>query len=88
VSNDPNLPKYIKKLEQWRREYERRLDRKPSRNSLENSSHYLIEFQYQKFDEIEVPGQYMKVRHDCFYCCGELFKVNWVTRIYFGYTAP
>ena len=29
--------------------------------SLDNLSHYLIEFQYTKFDEVEVPGQYTEV---------------------------
>lgn len=60
VEQDPTLPTYIAKLERWRRDYERRVERKSGKLSLENHSHYLIEFQYQKFDEIEIPGQYLK----------------------------
>lgn len=37
------------------------LNRKAKRANLENVSHWLVEFQYQKFDEIEVPGQYLNV---------------------------
>lgn len=29
---------------------------------MDNLSHYLIEFQYTKFDEVEVPGQYTEVQ--------------------------
>jgi hypothetical protein len=28
---------------------------------LEQSSHYLVEFKHQKFDDVEVPGQYLQV---------------------------
>ena len=52
---------YIRKLQQWRDKYERLLDARPRVQSLDNLSHYLIEFQYTKFDEVEVPGQYTEV---------------------------
>ncbi len=57
------MHEYIRKLQQWRDKYERFLDARPRVQSLENLSHYLIEFQYTKFDEVEVPGQYTEVRH-------------------------
>jgi hypothetical protein len=37
------------------------LNKKANKANLEAVSHWLVEFQYQKFDEIEVPGQYLKV---------------------------
>ncbi|KAI0650812.1 atypical/PIKK/TRRAP protein kinase [Trametes meyenii] len=58
IKSKPNLLEYIRKLQQWRDKYERLLDARPRVQSLDNLSHYLIEFQYTKFDEVEVPGQY------------------------------
>ncbi|KAI0352960.1 atypical/PIKK/TRRAP protein kinase [Trametes cingulata] len=58
LRSKPNLQEYIRKLIQWRDKYERLLDTRPRVQSLDNLSHYLIEFQYTKFDEVEVPGQY------------------------------
>ena len=58
IKSKPILNEYIKKLQQWRDRYERMLDARPRIQSLDNLSHYLIEFQYTKFDEVEVPGQY------------------------------
>ncbi|EPQ59490.1 hypothetical protein GLOTRDRAFT_136350 [Gloeophyllum trabeum ATCC 11539] len=49
---------YIGKLQQWRDRYEKYLDSRPRVQPLDLLSHYLTEFQYGKFDEIEVPGQY------------------------------
>ncbi|KAI0832419.1 atypical/PIKK/TRRAP protein kinase [Trametes gibbosa] len=58
IKSKPTLQEYIRKLQQWRDKYERLLDARPRVQSLDNLSHYLIEFQYTKFDEVEVPGQY------------------------------
>ncbi|KAI0335467.1 atypical/PIKK/TRRAP protein kinase [Cubamyces sp. BRFM 1775] len=58
IKSKPSLLEYIRKLQQWRDKYERLLDARPRVQSLDNLSHYLIEFQYTKFDEVEVPGQY------------------------------
>ncbi|KAG2141739.1 uncharacterized protein EDB93DRAFT_1329829 [Suillus bovinus] len=49
---------YIRKLQQWRDRQEKYLDSRPRIQSLDLLSHYLTEFQYGKFDDIEVPGQY------------------------------
>ena len=61
IKSKPNLTEYIRKLQQWRDKYERLLDARPRVQSLDNLSHYLIEFQYTKFDEVEIPGQYTEV---------------------------
>ncbi|KAF9453072.1 FAT-domain-containing protein [Macrolepiota fuliginosa MF-IS2] len=54
----PNHYEYIRRLQQWRDKYERMLDSRPRIQPLALVSHYLTEFQYNKIDEIEVPGQY------------------------------
>ncbi|KAM0751100.1 hypothetical protein T439DRAFT_380110 [Meredithblackwellia eburnea MCA 4105] len=60
LTSKPNLRQYVERLQSWRDRYEAVLNRRPKKANLENSSHWLVEFQYQKFDEIEVPGQYLK----------------------------
>lgn len=59
----PNHYEYIRRLQQWRDKYERMLDLRPRIQPLALVSHYLTEFQYNKIDEIEIPGQYTEVRH-------------------------
>lgn len=49
------------RLQKWRDKYEALLDARPRNQPLDLLSHYLTEFQYSKFDEIEVPGQYTEV---------------------------
>ena len=61
----PNLQQYVMRLQEWRDRYESILDRKTRTMYLETCSHWLIEFQYRRFDEIEVFGQYLKVAY-CF----------------------
>ncbi|KAG7096929.1 hypothetical protein E1B28_004330 [Marasmius oreades] len=58
ISNKMSHYEYIQRLQRWRNKYEALLDSRPSRPSLDILSHYLTEFQYNKVDEIEVPGQY------------------------------
>ncbi|KAG4305579.1 hypothetical protein PORY_001135 [Pneumocystis oryctolagi] len=55
-----NLNDYITKLRKWRDNFENILDKRPRYQPLEQCSLYLSEFQYQKFDEVEVPGQYLQ----------------------------
>lgn len=59
ISSDPTLREYVVRLQRWRDKYERILDRKPRRHPLENLSHWLVEYRYQTFEDIEVPGQYL-----------------------------
>jgi transformation/transcription domain-associated protein len=60
LSSKPTLREYVSRLQIWRDRYEAMLNKKAKRANLEASSHWLVEFQYQKFDEIEVPGQYLQ----------------------------
>lgn len=57
-----NLRAYVNKLQEWRLTYEKNIEKKLRKSNLENASHWMIEFQYQKFDDVEIPGQYLKVR--------------------------
>lgn len=52
---------FIERLRGWRDRYETVLKRTANLGQLANSSHWLVEFQYQKFDEIEMFGQYHQV---------------------------
>lgn len=61
LKSNPTLREYVQRLQAWRDRYEALLSKKAKKSSLEAVSHWLVEFQYQKFDEIEVPGQYLKV---------------------------
>jgi transformation/transcription domain-associated protein len=62
LRSKPSLYDYIRRLQQWRDKYEKYLDTRPRYQPLDLLSHYLTEFQYDKFDEVEVPGQYTEVR--------------------------
>ncbi|KAH7633405.1 hypothetical protein B0T09DRAFT_395672 [Sordaria sp. MPI-SDFR-AT-0083] len=63
VKAKPTMYEYIQKLRKWRDKFEEKLDRRRTSMPLENFSHYtphLSEFRYQKFDEVEIPGQYLQ----------------------------
>jgi transformation/transcription domain-associated protein len=57
-----NLEEYVAKLRIWRDKFEAMLDARPRKQKLESSSHYLVEFQHQKFDDVEIPGQYLLLK--------------------------
>ena len=57
---------YLRRLQNWRDRHERLLDSKPREQSLDLLSHYLVDFQYTRFDDIEVPGQYLEVRNSIY----------------------
>ncbi|KAF8592382.1 hypothetical protein K439DRAFT_1323691 [Ramaria rubella] len=54
------LREYIRRMMQWRDKYEKLLDSRPRFQSLDTVSKWLVEFQHGKFDEVEVPGQYLE----------------------------
>ncbi|KAI0068843.1 FAT-domain-containing protein [Artomyces pyxidatus] len=58
IKSKPSHNEYIRRLQQWRDRYEKHLDSRPRIQPLDLLSHYLTEFQYGKFDDIEIPGQY------------------------------
>ncbi|KAI9727221.1 MAG: hypothetical protein M1834_008481 [Cirrosporium novae-zelandiae] len=59
VAKKPTMHEYIQKLRMWRDRFEEKLDRRPLHNTLEGHSPHLSQFRYQKFDDVEVPGQYL-----------------------------
>ncbi|WPK23814.1 hypothetical protein PUMCH_001060 [Australozyma saopauloensis] len=59
VVSKPNLESYITKLRKWRDRLEQKLDNRFSEVNLENLCPHLSEFHHQKFEDIEVPGQYL-----------------------------
>ena len=62
VDKKPTMHEYIQKLRRWRDKFEEKLDRRTLHTNLENYSAHLGEFRFQKFDEVEVPGQYLEHR--------------------------
>ena len=60
VEKKPTMYEYIQKLRKWRDKFEERLDRRRSYAYLETFSIHLSEFRFLKFDEVEVPGQYLQ----------------------------
>ncbi|KAI1932935.1 transcription-associated protein 1 [Ophidiomyces ophidiicola] len=60
VIKKPTMYEYIQKLRKWRDKFEEKLDRRPQFQFLESYSPHLSEFKFQKFDEVEVPGQYLE----------------------------
>ncbi|KAH8118563.1 FAT-domain-containing protein [Phellopilus nigrolimitatus] len=61
ILSKPRLQEYIHRLQHWRDRYETFLDSRPRVQPLDLLSHWLVEFQYTKFDEVEVPGQYLEL---------------------------
>ncbi|KAL1304180.1 hypothetical protein AAFC00_000604 [Neodothiora populina] len=61
VVKKPSMHDYVTKLRKWRDRFEEKLDRRSSKWHLEQTTH-LAEFRFLKFDEVEVPGQYLQHR--------------------------
>jgi transformation/transcription domain-associated protein len=72
IHSKPLHTEYLKRLREWRDKYEVVMTSKPRIQSLDSLSHYLTEFQYNKVDEIEVPGQYAEVTFNFLYQNGRL----------------
>ncbi|KAF1954112.1 hypothetical protein CC80DRAFT_493961 [Byssothecium circinans] len=62
VMNRPTMYEYIQKLRTWRNRFEEKLDRRKVTVPLENYTHQLSEFRFLRFDDVEVPGQYLQHR--------------------------
>ncbi|KAJ5089065.1 hypothetical protein N7532_007749 [Penicillium argentinense] len=59
VVKKPTMYEYIQKLRRWRDKFEEKLDRRTQTGFLETYSPHLSEFRFLKFDEVEIPGQYL-----------------------------
>lgn len=62
VTHKPTMYEYIQKLRVWRNRFEEKLDRRKLTVPLEQYTHQLSEFRFLKFDDVEVPGQYLQHR--------------------------
>ncbi|BEJ12109.1 hypothetical protein CspHIS471_0205690 [Cutaneotrichosporon sp. HIS471] len=60
ISNQPNMREYITRLQFWRDYYEKAIDSRPRFSPLDSSGINLTDFHYTKFEEVEVPGQYVQ----------------------------
>ena len=59
LHESPDIPDYIRKVRKWRDRFEEKLDRRPQFCNLETIGPHLSEFKFNKFDEVEIPGQYL-----------------------------
>ncbi|KAF1808723.1 hypothetical protein P152DRAFT_497353 [Eremomyces bilateralis CBS 781.70] len=62
VLKKPTMYEYMQKLRKWRNKFEERLDARDNPTSLELQSSHLSEFKYAKFEDVEVPGQYLMLK--------------------------
>lgn len=60
VNVKPSMYEYIQRLRKWRNRFEEKLDRRPTPLHLESLSQLLTEFRFTKFEDVEVPGQYLQ----------------------------
>lgn len=58
LNTNINLKTFILKLIKWRNRFEDKLDTTVCKISLESICPHLSDFHHQKFEEIEIPGQY------------------------------
>ena len=54
----PDMHEYIMRVRKWRDRWEEIVDRRDASAHLESMGHHLSEFKFNKFDEVEIPGQY------------------------------
>lgn len=59
IDSKPDFEVYIKRLRYWKRRLENKLDRAPKVEYLEKLCPHLSNFHHQKFEDIEMPGQYL-----------------------------
>lgn len=57
----PALAEYVRRLREWRDAFVSMIAERPVEVPLESYSYYLTEFEHQRFDDVEVPGQYLLV---------------------------
>lgn len=62
IEMQPNIFGYVDILRRWRANLEILLDKRSKVLPLEQLSNYLIEFEYQKFDDVDIPGHSLKMR--------------------------
>lgn len=59
IESKPDLTTYLSKLKKWKDYFEEKLDRTYGKVNLERICPHLSQFHHQKFEDIEIPGQYL-----------------------------
>ncbi|ORX76848.1 FAT-domain-containing protein [Anaeromyces robustus] len=59
IKSKPSMTELVEKFRDWRDKLEYQLDLRNTKQQLEYFSHDLVEFEHKKFDDIEIPGQYL-----------------------------
>ncbi len=57
----PTMMEFIRTVIYLRDQYEVLLERKSKVHSMDNWSHYLVEFHISRFEKMSIPGQYLEV---------------------------
>ena len=60
VQQPITLREYITRLQKWQQRYEIALDARPRREQLDHGDCLLSDFHHSKFDDVEIPGQYIE----------------------------
>jgi transformation/transcription domain-associated protein len=60
IKDQPKMREYITRLQRWRDFYEKMIDRRMRHPALDTASVALTDFHYTKFEDVEVPGQYIQ----------------------------
>lgn len=55
---------YIRRMQRLHDRYEQGLDNRPRKEALDIGECMLSDFHHTKFDEVEIPGQYIEVRRE------------------------
>jgi transformation/transcription domain-associated protein len=63
IREPPPLRVYVQRLMKWRDSYESGLDARPRTQLLDQGGCNLIDFHLTKFEDVEIPGQYVHVSH-------------------------
>lgn len=61
IKSKPELEQLVIKFHDWKIRLENVLDNRSTKLHLEHFSHYLVEFEHQRFDDVEMPGQYLNL---------------------------
>lgn len=57
----PKMKEYIRRLQTWRDRFEIAIDARPKTQALDQNGCNLIDFHHNRFDDVEIPGQYVQV---------------------------
>ncbi|KAJ2778585.1 transcription-associated protein 1, partial [Coemansia javaensis] len=60
-AREMDLCEYVSKLYQWQQMLRRAIGQRPRRLMLSMLSPFLVEFEQQKFEDVEIPGQYLRL---------------------------